>query len=95
MARVSKDAYMTVMTTQRPPGVVPSWTPADRARKARDHAGLSQQELAELAGISRRSVVNYETGTTIPRRPQYLAIALATGVSAAWLAGDEPAGHVA
>lgn len=66
-------------------GVIPEWTLGDRLRRAREYAGLSRAELAELAGISRRSVLNYETGMTTPRALQLRAIAAATGVDVDWL----------
>lgn len=57
-------------------------------RKARLHAGLKQQELADLAGVSRASIENYEGDKRVPRRPVLLAWAMATGVALAWLLGD-------
>lgn len=75
-------------------GVVPQWTMADRLRKAREHSGLSQTELAEATGISRHSISNYERGAFEPRRPQLLVLALATGVDLEWLGGgSEPIGY--
>lgn len=41
---------------------VPNWTLGDRLRKAREHAGLEQGELASRVGISRNTVSNYELG---------------------------------
>lgn len=48
---------------------VPSWTLGDRLRKAREHAGMEQGELAERIGISRGTVSNYELnrGTRPPK----------------------------
>ena len=72
-------------------GAVPTWTVADRLRKAREHAGLDQTELADLVGISRNTISNYERGQTAPKRPVLLAWSLATGVPRAWLeTGAEP-----
>jgi transcriptional regulator with XRE-family HTH domain len=39
---------------------------AERLRKARDELGLTQTELAKIAGISRSALVHYETGGTVP-----------------------------
>jgi transcriptional regulator with XRE-family HTH domain len=69
-------------------GEAPAWTLTDRLRKAREYRGLEQAELADLMGVSRRTVVNYEAGRTTPRRPQLIAWAFATGVALDWLEGD-------
>jgi transcriptional regulator with XRE-family HTH domain len=69
-------------------GAAPEFTLIDRLRKAREHGGLEQTELAALMGISVRSIRNYEAGRTTPRRPQLIAWAFATGVSLEWLEGD-------
>ncbi|SRR6266568_2174218 len=66
---------------------IPEWTPGDRLRKAREHARLSQAELAARTGISLSSVSRYETGTTRPSRPVVLAWSLCTGVELEWLLG--------
>ena len=76
------------------PGTVPEWTLADRLRKAREHAGLKQTELAALTGISRASIVNYESGRSVPSRPVMLSWAFTCGVDLAWLAGDPSIGGV-
>lgn len=79
-------------------GNIPTWELQDRIMRARRHAGLEQSELAELAGLSRKSISRYETGLSTPRRPALIAIALATGVDLTWLetgkapAGDNPGG---
>lgn len=79
------------MTTLTVAGRVPEWTLGDRLRKAREAAGLSQTELADLAGISRRSISKYESDDARPKRPQLIAWAMATGVPLSWLQdGDAP-----
>jgi transcriptional regulator with XRE-family HTH domain len=77
------------MSTLTIAGVIPAWTLADRLRKARESRGLTQTELVELTGISRRAMSRYESGVTIPRRPHVIAWAMATGVSLEWLETDE------
>lgn len=67
---------------------IPVWTLADRLRKAREHAGLNQGELAEAAGIGRSTIVTYESGQSVPGKPVLIAWALVTGVDLEWLAGD-------
>lgn len=79
---------MTLLNTQAEPGQtfrIPEWTLADRLRKAREMTGLGQIEFAEHSGISRASVVNYETGRRVPRAVYLSAWALATGVPVEWL----------
>ena len=73
-------------------GEAPVWTLADRLRKAREHARLTQQELADHIGISRASVVNYETGRHAPSRPVLLSWSMATGVDMGWLQGPPTPG---
>lgn len=53
----------------------------DQLRTARERAGLSQQELAEKAGISVDSIQNWEQGRTRPRLPALGKLAQALGVS--------------
>jgi transcriptional regulator with XRE-family HTH domain len=64
---------------------VPEWTIGDRMRKAREHAGLSQSQLARTASIGRTSIVRYETGLSRPSRVTLAAWALRTGVSFEWM----------
>lgn len=61
-----------------------------RLRIAREHAGLEQDELADMIGVSRNTISNAESGKVHPRRITLNAIALATGVPVSWfLEGDE------
>ena len=63
----------------------PQWTLADRMRKSRTDAGLTAQQIADAIGISRKSVTNYETGSTHPLRPILAAWAEVTGTYVEWL----------
>lgn len=63
---------------------IPELTLARRLYLARDELGLNQAEFAARIGVSRRSVVNYESGHTHPSRPVLLSWALATGVPLEW-----------
>jgi transcriptional regulator with XRE-family HTH domain len=63
----------------------PSITLGDRLRRARLDAGLDKVRLAELTGISRNSVANYESGRSRPRLPQVIAWSQATGAPLDWL----------
>lgn len=64
---------------------IPEWTVADRLRKAREHAGMKQSELAEEIGVSRNSISNYESSVVAPRRIVLNAWSRATKVPLAWL----------
>lgn len=80
------------MTQMPAPGTVPQWTLADRLRKAREEAGLSQEQLEALSGVSRRTITNYEKGAK-PKRSALIAWAVSTGVPLPWLLdGDEHGG---
>ena len=43
-------------------------------RTCRRTLGFSQAELAELLGVSRAVVANWETGRTIPRADAYITL---------------------
>jgi transcriptional regulator with XRE-family HTH domain len=73
------------MTIETPHVHVPAFHVGDRLRKAREEAGLSQQDLAADLGIARQSVSNYESGRFRPRRPVMLAWAMRTKVPLEWL----------
>jgi transcriptional regulator with XRE-family HTH domain len=66
-------------------GQVPEWSITDRLRKARELTDLDQDEFAELIGVSRGTVSNYERGTDTHKRPYLLAWAIGSGVSYEWL----------
>ena len=69
------------MTTQAVGGRSYEFGLKDRLRAAREQAGFGQREFAVATGIGRNSIVNYEGGTTTPKRPQLVAWAMATGFS--------------
>lgn len=52
-----------------------------RLRKARRKAGLSQRQLAETLGTSRKRVILYEQGAARPEVPRLVALARAVGVN--------------
>lgn len=64
---------------------VPQWTFADRLRKARKEACMSQETLAEATNIARSTINNYETGNTQPKKTYVKILAMATGVDHMWL----------
>ncbi|UVV66546.1 S24 family peptidase [Brucella anthropi] len=57
----------------------------DRILKAREEAGLTQQQLADATGKTRGAVAQWESGKTRPRHDVLLAIAASTGQDIAWL----------
>lgn len=72
-------------------------TLAQRIRQARRRAKLSQQALANLLGVQRSSVSNWESTSTVrPTSANLIGIAEATCTSVEWLAverGSMQIGH--
>lgn len=66
-------------------GVIPELDLAMRLYIARRHAGLEQEELAQLIGKSGKTIGRYERGEA-RSISTVMAWALATGVSYEWLA---------
>lgn len=65
----------------------------EKVRTARSALGLSQEELAQQIGVSRRSVIAYETGQKTPRDATIYKLAMALHVSIQYLKDencDEP-----
>lgn len=60
-------------------------TIGEKIREARTQAGLSQEELAKRAMITRRSVSSYENGTSIPKNSIMPHLARALGVTVQYL----------
>ena len=58
----------------------------DRIKQARERAGLRQEDLADLIGMSTRQVQNYESGDS-KQYAKLRAIAGATGSTVEWLLG--------
>lgn len=73
--------------------MIPTWTTAERIRKARHHAGLSSAQLAERIGVGERTIRNYESGYTSPRPAALRLISVATGVPIVWLTEGEVGEH--
>ena len=79
------------MTISYQPGTIPSFTVADRLRKAREVTGLDQAEFADRAGLSRTGVSKAERGESTPRRSTIKLWALASGVPLHWIeTGEAP-----
>lgn len=62
---------------------------AERLKKLRENKGLTQQELAELLGISRSAVTKYETGERFPDEAMLKKIAGVLGASLDTLLGHD------
>lgn len=61
-----------------------------RIRLARDEAGLTQEEVAELATFSKRSLQDYEAGNTIPYRHMQEIAGILNRHVPWFLHGDDP-----
>lgn len=70
---------------------LPTWTLQDRIRKAREHAGLKQEELAQKLETTRQTLGRWENGSHIPTKKNLQALAEATGVPLNWFYQDNPA----
>lgn len=68
---------------------IPKWTLADRLLKARRHANLSQGDLAEYLGLSKRAISSFETGTRSPRIGYLRLWAERCGIELEWLTVNE------
>ena len=64
---------------------IPTFTLGDRLRKAREHAGVSVDEMAAILDVSDRTVRNYEGDKTPIKRPSVVAYAMRCNVPIDWL----------
>ena len=58
---------------------------SDKIKRAREVAQLTQQELADTIGVSKRTIASYESGGAIARRSTTEKLAHALGVSVKFL----------
>lgn len=63
-----------------------------RLRAWREYRALTQQELADRAGVARRTVVALETGPQRPHPATVRALAAALGAAPEQLRADPPPG---
>lgn len=77
------------MRTETATPQVPTWTIGDRMAKAREFAKMTQDELADAIGSSRRSIARYEA-SEVPPKAVMLAYSVVTGVPVWWLQGLDP-----
>lgn len=64
-------------------------TTAERIKRARMGAGLTQAQLAQAAGVSSITVSRWERGSSEPRLHQFRRLADAAGVAISDLAPPE------
>lgn len=79
---------MTNLNATPAPGPlrIPEFSVAERLRKAREDADLTQMQLAELTGIGVRTIIKYENGRQpVKSRGHYVLWEWATRVPAEWL----------
>ena len=61
----------------------------EKVRMRREEMGISQEQLASLCGLTRRSIVSYETTDKRPYASTIRKLAAALGVTARYLEHDE------
>lgn len=61
----------------------------EKVKARREELNISQDQLAALAGITRRSIVNYETGVKKPFYSTLRKLATALGVTIYYLQNDD------
>lgn len=62
----------------------------EKLRLARKRKKLTQEELAKLVGVSKRTIVNYESGEIYPKeRKMYTTLAKALGLSPNYLLSED------
>ena len=62
----------------------------DRLKKIREHAGISQAELAEAIGVTQGAISQYETGRWMPTVDKLKAMAQKLGVTVDELLKEDP-----
>ena len=62
---------------------------SDKIKRSREIAKLTQQELADLVGISKRALAAYESGGAVARRSTTEKLAAALKVSVKFLTDDD------
>ena len=61
---------------------------SDKIKVAREQAGLTQQQLADSTGVSKRTIASYESGGAIARASTMLKLAKALNISSKYLSDD-------
>lgn len=66
-----------------------SMTFSDKIKRAREVVGLTQQELADQVGVSKRTIASYESSNAIARRSTTEKLARELKVSVRYLLDEE------
>ena len=61
---------------------------AERLEKLRTEKGMTQEQVAEAAGVSRVSYTRYENGTRLPKASPLLKLAELFDVDPSYIVGD-------
>ena len=61
----------------------------EKVKTAREALQLGQEQLGNLCGVSRRTIVSYETGGKYPRESTLSKLAEALGVTKRYLLNDD------
>lgn len=64
---------------------IPVWTLPDRLRKARQHAGLRQADIAPLLFVGRSTIAAWENGVHQPGELQLMRWSDVTDVPLPWI----------
>jgi transcriptional regulator with XRE-family HTH domain len=65
--------------------LIPDWRLADRIRRAVDFGDVDKQQLADECGVSIKTIYNWISGVSRPRRAALKQISEMSGVSLEWL----------
>ena len=61
----------------------------DRLREARLRAGLTQEDLAKLVGVTKGAIANYENGVSVPKVEFLYPLMSVLGIDANFVYGVE------
>ena len=86
LLNVSESVIMSPMSNTEPIyGDVPRWTFTDRMKKSLAHAGLEVEDMAQILGVTQKTIRNYITERTPMKDGMKKQWAFACGVSYDWL----------
>lgn len=79
----------TNLTLSPSGGALPRWSVGDRLAKARKHAGIGSQQMADKLGCSRTTISNYESERSPVPKSVVIAWSTLTRVPEWWIVGDD------